>query len=180
MRLSSKRKLPSLTKMENEFQSTIHCTITNFIPLTLPSHILTASGKLQSGIQHTEMMLMLPTISCCSCHTFLQYDSCMEYTLMTSSSELKAAQNSTMSKTFQMLTKVDTWQAFSNHTVGDGGSTSNSLEAIHNGIHVIVRRGGHMSNSAVSGEYTHTQYPSSFLIFIIRVQSYLLLASYQC
>jgi len=48
-----------------------------------------------------------------------------------------------------MLTRVHDWAAFSNHTAGDGGSTSNSVEAIHDGIHVDV--GGQMSNPAVAG-----------------------------
>jgi len=46
---------------------------------------------------------------------------------------------------------VNTWPAFSNHTVGDGGSGSNSLEAIHDGIHVMVGGNGHMGNPAVAG-----------------------------
>jgi hypothetical protein len=45
---------------------------------------------------------------------------------------------------------VHTWPEFSNHTPGDGG-TSNSLEAIHDGIHVDVGGRGHMSNTAVAG-----------------------------
>jgi len=49
-----------------------------------------------------------------------------------------------------MLTRVRTWPAFSNHTVGDGGSTSNSLEAIHDGIHVDVGGNGQMADPAVA------------------------------
>ena len=52
-----------------------------------------------------------------------------------------------------MLTRVQTWPAFSNHTVGDGGSTSNSLEGIHDGIHVDVGGNGQMSDPSVAGEY---------------------------
>ncbi|KAF8988417.1 hypothetical protein BDQ17DRAFT_1374127, partial [Cyathus striatus] len=47
--------------------------------------------------------------------------------------------------------RVHTWPAFSNHTVGDGGSTSNSLEAIHDNVHVYVGGNGHMGNPAVAG-----------------------------
>ena len=55
-----------------------------------------------------------------------------------------------------MLTRVQTWPAFSNHTVGDGGSSSNSLEAIHDGIHVYVGGNGHMSDPSVAGENEFT------------------------
>ena len=61
------------------------------------------------------------------------------------------AQSHITASTYNLLTRVRTWPAFSNHTVGDGGSSSNSLEAIHDGIHVDV--GGDMSDPAVAGEY---------------------------
>ncbi|KIK59858.1 hypothetical protein GYMLUDRAFT_44328 [Collybiopsis luxurians FD-317 M1] len=54
------------------------------------------------------------------------------------------------SKTFNLLTRVRTWPAFSNHTPGDGGSASNSLEGIHDGIHVDVGGNGHMSDPSVA------------------------------
>ncbi|KAF9473594.1 tyrosinase [Pholiota conissans] len=63
---------------------------------------------------------------------------------------LRAAQTDITSSTYSMLTRVHNWTAFSNHTVGDGGSTSNSLEAIHDGIHVDVGGNGHMSDPAVA------------------------------
>jgi tyrosinase len=44
---------------------------------------------------------------------------------------------------------VHTWPAFSNHTAGDGGSSSNSLEAIHDEIHGII--GGQMGYPIVAG-----------------------------
>ena len=66
-------------------------------------------------------------------------------------SVLKSAQYNITSNTYNMLTRVHGWPAFSNHTVGDGGSTSNSLEAIHDGIHVNVGGGGQMSNPGVAG-----------------------------
>jgi tyrosinase len=65
-------------------------------------------------------------------------------------SVLLRAQDDITSSTYNMLTRVHTWAAFSNNTVGDGGSTSNSLEAIHNGIHGDI--GGHMGNPAVAGQ----------------------------
>ena len=52
-----------------------------------------------------------------------------------------------------MLTRVQTWPAFSNSAVGDDGSTSNSLEGIHGGIHFNVGGRGQMADPAVAGEY---------------------------
>ncbi|KAF9005143.1 tyrosinase [Cyathus striatus] len=65
-------------------------------------------------------------------------------------SVLRSAQSTITTATFNMLTRVTTWPAFSSHTVGDGGSTSNSLEAIHDNIHGYVGGGGHMSDPAVA------------------------------
>jgi len=65
-------------------------------------------------------------------------------------SVLQSSQSDITSSTFNMLTRVRDWPSFSNHTSGDGGSTSNSLEAIHDGIHVDVGGGGHMSNPATA------------------------------
>ena len=65
---------------------------------------------------------------------------------------LANAQSSIRSKTYNMLTRVTTWPAFSNHTVGDGGSTSNSIEAIHDDIHVYVGGDGQMGDRAVAGK----------------------------
>ncbi|KAF8188951.1 tyrosinase [Pholiota molesta] len=65
-------------------------------------------------------------------------------------SVLRASQTDITSSTYSMLTRVHTWAAFSNHTVGDGGSTSNSLEAIHDGIHVDVGGNGQMGDPAVA------------------------------
>lgn len=66
-------------------------------------------------------------------------------------SVLRSAQDDITTSTYSMLTRVHSWTAFSNHTVGDGGSNSNSLEAIHDGIHVNVGGFGHMSDPAVAG-----------------------------
>ncbi|KAJ7339997.1 tyrosinase [Mycena albidolilacea] len=65
-------------------------------------------------------------------------------------STLVSAQRQITSKTYNLLTRVHTWPAFSNHTPGDGGSTSNSLEAIHDGIHVDVGGNGQMSDPSVA------------------------------
>ena len=64
---------------------------------------------------------------------------------------LQAEQSGITSKTYNLLTRVHTWPAFSNHTPDDGGSSSNSLEAIHDGIHVDVGGNGHMADPAVAG-----------------------------
>ncbi|EJF63238.1 photo-regulated tyrosinase [Dichomitus squalens LYAD-421 SS1] len=66
-------------------------------------------------------------------------------------STLRSAQTDIRSKTYNLLTRVHTWPAFSNHTRDDGGSSSNSLEAIHDGIHVDVGGDGHMADPAVAG-----------------------------
>ncbi|KAJ7495027.1 tyrosinase [Mycena latifolia] len=65
-------------------------------------------------------------------------------------STLQSAQRQLRTKTYNLLTRVRTWPAFSNHTPGDGGSTSNSLEAIHDGIHVDVGGNGQMSDPSVA------------------------------
>ncbi|KAI0248614.1 tyrosinase [Lactifluus subvellereus] len=65
------------------------------------------------------------------------------------SNDLKSIQRDITSSTYNLLTRVHTWPAFSNHTPGDGGSSSNSLEAIHDEIHGYI--GGHMGNPAVAG-----------------------------
>ena len=59
-------------------------------------------------------------------------------------------QDDVTSSTYNLLTRVHTWPAFSNHTAGDGGSASNSLEAIHDEIHGYV--GGQMGDPSVAGK----------------------------
>ncbi|KAI0297678.1 photo-regulated tyrosinase [Russula brevipes] len=63
--------------------------------------------------------------------------------------ELSSVQSDITSSTYNLLTRVHQWPAFSNHTRGDGGSTSNSLEAIHDEIHGTIA--GHMGDPAVAG-----------------------------
>ena len=65
---------------------------------------------------------------------------------------MKSAQNDIRSKTYNLLAHVKEWPAFSNHTPGDGGSNSNSLEAIHDSIHVDVGGSGHMGNALLASE----------------------------
>ena len=85
-------------------------------------------------------------------------------------SVLRSAQSNITTNTYNMLTRVHTWPAFSNHTVGDGGSTSNSLEAIHDSIHVDVGGNGQMGDPAVAGGYTSRSVTFfSILIFINQV-----------
>ena len=64
-------------------------------------------------------------------------------------SELASIQGDLTSSTYRLLSRVHTWPAFSNHTPGDGGSSSNSLEAIHDEIHGVI--GGQMGDPAVAG-----------------------------
>jgi len=66
-------------------------------------------------------------------------------------SHLSSSGEQLTTQTYNLLTRVSTWPAFSNHSPDDGGSSSNSLEAIHDGIHVTVGGpGGHMRNPAVA------------------------------
>jgi tyrosinase len=66
-------------------------------------------------------------------------------------SDLTSIQDDITSSTYNLLSRVHTWPAFSNHTAGDGGSASNSLEAIHDEIHGYV--GGQMGDPAVAGTF---------------------------
>ncbi|KAG8960489.1 hypothetical protein FRC00_000213 [Tulasnella sp. 408] len=52
--------------------------------------------------------------------------------------------------TFNLLIRTKSWPAFSYRGVGDGGSSANSIEAIHDGIHVRVGGEGHMGDPAVA------------------------------
>ncbi|KAG8930241.1 hypothetical protein FRC01_003109 [Tulasnella sp. 417] len=63
---------------------------------------------------------------------------------------LRSDQEDIRDSTFNLLTRVRTWPAFSNHTTGDGGSASNSIEAIHDGLHVDIGGNGHMSDPSVA------------------------------
>lgn len=74
-------------------------------------------------------------------------------------SDLSSIQNDITSSTYRLLTRVQTWPAFSNHTPGDGGSSSNSLEAIHDEIHGTI--GGQMGDPAVAG----TLFPGSWVVW---------------
>ncbi|KAG8988915.1 hypothetical protein FRB94_000326, partial [Tulasnella sp. JGI-2019a] len=65
-------------------------------------------------------------------------------------SDLQGEQANIRTSTYKLLTLVNTWPGFSNHTAGDGGSSSSSLEAIHDGIHVDVGGDGTMSDPAVA------------------------------
>ena len=78
-----------------------------------------------------------------------------------------------------MLTRVTTWPAFSNHTVGDGGSRSNSLEGIHDNIHGMVGGIGHMGDPSVAGTVVLTV-PLQPMLIAISFRSHFLFASLQC
>ncbi|TFY66267.1 hypothetical protein EVG20_g4820 [Dentipellis fragilis] len=64
---------------------------------------------------------------------------------------LASEQSSVNTNTYHLMWKVKTWAAFSNIRIGDGGSSSNSVEAIHNSIHNLVGRKGHMGSPEVAG-----------------------------
>ncbi|KAI0631930.1 tyrosinase [Trametes polyzona] len=66
-------------------------------------------------------------------------------------STLQANQADFTSKLYCLLTRTKTWSAFSSHTPGNGGSTSSSLEAIHDAIHDCVGGMGHMGDTAYGG-----------------------------
>jgi tyrosinase len=63
---------------------------------------------------------------------------------------MRAEQDQITQQIYYMLTRLHTWPDFSNHTAGEG-DPANSLESIHDGIHVNVGGGGHMSNAGVAG-----------------------------
>ena len=144
--------------MGHASKPTIRSTITCFILLILPSPLLTATGKLQSG-SRLALIQMLPTMSTGSGGTFcfIPFLPRILFDQNPQPSVLASAQSNITSNTYNMLTRITTWPAFSNHTVGDGGSTSNSLEGIHDGIHVDVGGRGQMADPSVAGEYSHVQ-----------------------
>ncbi|KAJ7639993.1 hypothetical protein DFH06DRAFT_1430577 [Mycena polygramma] len=63
---------------------------------------------------------------------------------------LRATQPDITSSTYNVLRRVRTWAVLSNHDVSTGGSTSDSLEAIHDGVNVDVGGSGQMSDPAVA------------------------------
>ncbi|KAF9444741.1 polyphenol oxidase [Macrolepiota fuliginosa MF-IS2] len=65
-------------------------------------------------------------------------------------SVLKNAQRGITESTYAMLTRVTGWSQFSSHTTSKGGNATNSLEAIHDNIHVLIGGNGHMSDPAVA------------------------------
>jgi Common central domain of tyrosinase len=71
--------------------------------------------------------------------------------ILPNQSDLSSVQNDITQSTYNLLTRVRTWPAFSNHTPGDGGSSSNSLEAIHDEIHGTI--GGQMGDPSVAGTF---------------------------
>ncbi|KAH9950601.1 tyrosinase [Amylocystis lapponica] len=61
---------------------------------------------------------------------------------------------------YNLMARVSDWEAFSNHTPGDGGNATTSLEGIHDSVHILVggQSGsgttayeGHMSDPAIAG-----------------------------
>ncbi len=64
---------------------------------------------------------------------------------------LRNSQGNITDNTYAMLTLIHDWEAFSNHTTTNGQSKANSLESIHDGIHVLVGGAGQMGDPAVAG-----------------------------
>lgn len=60
-------------------------------------------------------------------------------------------------QTFQMLTRLNTWNYFSNHTTKQNPPVANSLETIHDNMHLLIGGNeqveGHMSEVPVAGEH---------------------------
>ena len=81
-------------------------------------------------------------------HDFASFKLC-SYVLLYESELSGASGEQLTEKTYRLLTRVDTWSGFSNHTAEDGTPTNaNSLEAIDDDVHGTVGGGGHMSNTA--------------------------------
>ncbi|KAI0770111.1 photo-regulated tyrosinase [Fomes fomentarius] len=68
-------------------------------------------------------------------------------------SMLRGDQSNITLQTINLLTRVRTWPAFSNHSANgdDDDSVGSSLEAIHDGIHDQVGGTGHMGDPATAG-----------------------------
>lgn len=64
-----------------------------------------------------------------------------------------------------MLTRLDTWDYFSNHTTKQNPPIANSLETIHDSMHILIGGNGevegHMSNVPVAGEHSLSSVQSS-------------------
>lgn len=65
-------------------------------------------------------------------------------------STLADAQEQTTDDTIAMLHTINDWPNFSNHR-DSADSQTNSLETIHDQIHVEVGGNGHMSDPSVAG-----------------------------
>ena len=64
---------------------------------------------------------------------------------------MKNSQSRIIEDTVALLSWAHDWDAFSNH-MSHEHSITNSLEAIHNHIHVDVGGTGHMAEVSVAGE----------------------------
>jgi len=67
-----------------------------------------------------------------------------------------------------MLTRVNNWDAFSNHSASQDDSLSNSVESIHDNIHDKVGGGGNMSFVPVAGIVVLTFSPHPVRSFRVR------------
>jgi len=64
-------------------------------------------------------------------------------------STLSHSQKTITSNTYQMLTRIADWKEFSNHDRTYG--SANSLESVHDQIHVLTGGNGEMSDPTVAG-----------------------------
>ena len=121
---------------------------TLLIPL---SRTHTAAGKRRSGTRTTLTALTRPRMWMPSQSKATLYFVWLILNCELFPSDLQGIQDDITSSTYNLLTRVKTWPAFSNHTAGDGGSASNSLEAIHDEIHGTI--GGQMGDPSVAGKF---------------------------
>lgn len=68
------------------------------------------------------------------------------------SSILNSTFPTTKDNTYDMLTRLHNWPDFSNHTSGTN-PIANSLESVHDNLHVYIGQRGHMNYPSVAGQF---------------------------
>ena len=112
-------------------------------------------------------------------YDFTLPDSSIYRLLFLPKSDLQAIQGDITDSTYRLLSRVRTWPAFSNHSPGDGGSSSNSLESIHDEIHGMI--GGHMGVVPVAGSSLCSRRSWAVSnLFFFSIRPYFLASSLQC
>jgi tyrosinase len=91
----------------------------------------------------------------CHWQTTLRHPTSRESTAVDNVLELEQSlrreQQSLTDDVYIMLTEIHDWPGFSNHTTTQAESKGNSLESIHDKIHVLVGGAGQMGDPAVAG-----------------------------